>query len=425
MSEKPTRYKRARLFKEDPCILPGFGVVFPLDTCPQDLTIFKSVARPTCTHATEESGTAASGCQRQQLFPDIDEGLTAEGESRKMLPSNTFTSSSRDGPFVGGCVEGSDLNSRGADQHNVNETSPALPSCERQDPSTATHALGDELEEDVNHSLQVSPSIISTPRLCGAETCSSLARQARATEQSVLAVKASEQRSPTTAQVGGTVGTSITNALSNNCSPMRSTEVAAAVSSGRGELVLVASDGEKIGCSRQGTLPQLTAAASDQQSSTLNSGGEEDLSINGASGKREQQHQHPLMTTPPPAVSMIVSFFKQPVVGTPSPVSDDKRLSSAASSPTIPMSLASLVSGVPGSGGGRGRDYCTPPGGRACGPSSSIVGRRAAALGPVRKSPVFRRAADGRSRFCNEEWPTRVKERRRILRFPSRGEPVR
>lgn len=421
MSEKSSRCKRARLFKGDPCVLPGVGAVFSLDTCPQDLTIFKRVCHsqvlprePTCTTTTEGGGTVA-GYQRQQLVADIDEGDNSDGEPSRPIPPTACASRSRV-PLVGGCVEGSNLNSRHADQHHI-ETCAALSCvCEPQDSSITTHALGDKLE-DANHSLQLSPSTLPTPLLGFAETGSPLVRQAEATKQSGVAAKASEQPPPTAPAVG-TVDASISNALAKDYSPLRPTGATAAASSEGGREPGAASDGEKIGHS----TPRLATAAGDQRSSTVDNAGQGALSIHGGSLEREQEQ--PRVTASPPAVSMVASFFRQAVAGTPSPASVGKRPSSAASPPTTPMPLASLVSGVPGSGGSGGRGHGTAGGGRACGSLSSATGLSAAAPGSTGKSPASRGRAGGRSRFCNEEWPARVKERRRILRFPNRSEPV-
>ena len=94
-------------------------------------------------------------------------------------------------------------------------------------------------------------------------------------------------------------------------------------------------------------------------------------------------------------------------------------LSDGVSTPSTPTHLASLVTGVPpGSGGGSlGVSPVFTPGehGKA---------RSPAALAWNNVTQGARSARRG-SRFFNDEWSPRLKERRRVIRFPKRSDPVR
>lgn len=131
-----------------------------------------------------------------------------------------------------------------------------------------------------------------------------------------------------------------------------------------------------------------------------------------------------------PASVMIASFLKQGVVRpvTTAPVSPSAALSpgelcrsnsdvgpAARSSlppvrsmttPTSPTPLASLLTGVP-TGSGGGSSFGSPT-----------------AL-PVNNITRGLRSPGGGSRFFNDEWSPRLKERRRVVRFPKRSDPVR
>lgn len=119
------------------------------------------------------------------------------------------------------------------------------------------------------------------------------------------------------------------------------------------------------------------------------------------------------------AVSMIASFLKQgaapvPAEGwTPLPIGQCfHSFSRSSSSAMTPLPLASLVAGAPlgshSEGTAEGTDL-----------ADDVVPRASAEI------PSRRGTAGGGSRFLNDEWPPRLKERRRIVRFPKRSEPVR
>lgn len=119
------------------------------------------------------------------------------------------------------------------------------------------------------------------------------------------------------------------------------------------------------------------------------------------------------------AVSMIASFLKEgtapvPAEGlTPSPIGQRFHSFSRPSSSTMmPLPLASLVAAAPlGSHSevkAEGSDL-----------ANDVVPRASAEI------PSPSGTAGGGSRFLNDEWPPRLKERRRIVRFPKRSEPVR
>lgn len=161
------------------------------------------------------------------------------------------------------------------------------------------------------------------------------------------------------------------------------------------------------------------------------------------------------------AASMVASFLKRgnpvpvptptpasPVAGSPTPTSKNPvsvssssfvaRSTSAPATPT-PTPLASLVTGVPpGSDGnapsivrGAGSDErrrwrCNPGANGAGGLPNAKGGVGGEGAWVVSENGVRspHRVAGG-SRFFNDEWPPRLKERRRVVRFPKRNEPVR
>lgn len=162
------------------------------------------------------------------------------------------------------------------------------------------------------------------------------------------------------------------------------------------------------------------------------------------------------------AASMVASFLKRgltpaapapsttaaaPVAGSPALTRKDSHglLSSSfpwsTSPPATPTPLASLVTGLPASSGGstagnvRGagsgdqRRWPRNPSGIGAGALPDVEGGvrgevSGAAAGNGVRSRSPHRVARG-SRFFNDEWPPRLKERRRIVRFPGRNEPVR
>lgn len=136
------------------------------------------------------------------------------------------------------------------------------------------------------------------------------------------------------------------------------------------------------------------------------------------------------------AAASIVASFLKPSATTSSytPPAMKKRKLDPRSPPTTPVSLAHLVSGVPTSvegtekSSGRGHQRVSPDGVMAS--RRSAPGVRASpgllqssattpATCPSPRSPI------GGSRFLHQEWPLRARERRRILNFPKRSEPVR
>lgn len=122
------------------------------------------------------------------------------------------------------------------------------------------------------------------------------------------------------------------------------------------------------------------------------------------------------------AASMVASFLKTRSVPAAPARFPATSVDSPIPSPTTPTSLASLVTGLPfGSGGARGnRGLGAMPSaateargkGRSPSPASDSFARSPARIG-------------GCSRFFNDQWPPRLKERRRIMIFPKRSEPVR
>lgn len=142
------------------------------------------------------------------------------------------------------------------------------------------------------------------------------------------------------------------------------------------------------------------------------------------------------------SASKVASFLKQgstSAVGlstTPSRSIEQKIEFSSAlspwsgSPPTTPTYLVKIVTGVPPKSGrcscDKWRRERTPNG---IGPGSSLPIEGAAQGGVQRAAAVETVQSPSRvgrgSRFCNDEWSLRLKERRRIVRFPKRSEPVR
>ena len=162
------------------------------------------------------------------------------------------------------------------------------------------------------------------------------------------------------------------------------------------------------------------------------------------------------------AASMVASFLKRgltpaapapsptaaaPVAGSPALTREDAQGVSSSSfhwstsPPATPTPLTSLVTGLPPASGGstagnvRGaspgdqRRWQRIPSRIGAGALPDVKGgvrgevSGAAAGNGVRGRSPHRVA--GGSRFFNDEWPPRLKERRRIVRFPRRSEPVR
>ena len=179
-----------------------------------------------------------------------------------------------------------------------------------------------------------------------------------------------------------------------------------------------------------------------------------------AAGKRRAEETAPSQPRQAgsAAASMVASFLKRgltpaapassptaaPVAGSPALTREDAQCVSSSplpawstSSPATPTPFASLVTGVPpGSGGGtagnvRGagsderRRWQHNPSGIGAGALPGVAGgvrREVSGAAAGVRSP---HRVDGGSRFFNDEWPPRLKERRRIVRFPKRNEPVR
>lgn len=158
------------------------------------------------------------------------------------------------------------------------------------------------------------------------------------------------------------------------------------------------------------------------------------------------------------AASMVASFLKRGLTPAPAPAPSPTSAPVASpmpehpqgvpgspvpawstSPPATPTPLASLVTGVPpgsggsavksvrGAGSGDRRRWHRNPSGIGAGALPNVKGGvRGEVSGAAAESGVRspHRVAGG-SRFFNDEWSPRLKERRRIVRFPKRNEPVR
>lgn len=473
-----SRKKRAKLFKCGPSILPGVGVIFPLDTCRQDLARFERVPRLTTTQAAETvtkdriSATAteppAPGDDGHLLVSVTKNERDSEEDQHRMLTPSTTTPDSQRRTDLSVSVRAcsgpgrSNLKSRtDTDQHDDRGTTSASPL------STSVNVRDVTTKSDLE---QNTPTV--TPRgLCGkvvdASDSMKIPPIPKSVSDSPIEVKKTE------AKIGGSGGVSTTSrsaeagrvskqpihpaaanvgeggrsdALLNSIPP-----TSTANASGRnlpspapnhlllnlpGAAAAVMTEslapggraGKAIGSNRREMNLRPVAATLDQGSCAASciGGGARNIYARTHGERHQGQPNVPAPPATAPAVSVVASFLKQPAASARSPSAVERRPSPVPSPPTTPTSLATIVSGVPSSDRNGGHGYRTPSGGGRVGGHSSAIGMRARTpSGSVRKSPGSRGRGGGQSRFCNEEWPIRVKERRRILRFPSRGEPVR
>lgn len=486
MSEGPAASKRARLFRGDFRLIAGLGVVFPLDTCRQDLPLHLLESRiPLDDHGNASIDASAPSGKGQTWTlkpghhaPDRGQiagpaarvdGIGGGGNDVGQLPppaGRVVESQAPLGPAGGGYVDDSNLKFG----RNLNPTGPSPRSSEepeRQDSPICRPRMlvggSDEDAEGITHVAQIVPherhvrfgvgkGVPPPPqvRTRNGDLVGESVQPAKALERPLIgAAQAAGQISQVGApadmrvlanEEGGNAVSTPTLTLTPPSSKVDSTitcpKHVAGGGSGRGGTACDQSEHE--------ALSSTPATITTNDLSTLGEGqvGGEPVKDDSASPTQERG-QTPATERATAAVSMVASFLTQPAVGTqslspsirmPSPSSKlDKRYPCSGSPPTTPTQLSTLVSGVPTSGGSAGNYECA---GRGRGHRipiddedrivSSLSTTRAGAATPasVGGSPASHATAR-KSRFCNMEWPMRVKERRRIINFPKRSEPVR